>query len=226
LYIREQCDKKGLPRNIPFPPSAALGIRQIQENTKKTGNIFLVTDKSGKLFINTPENYDAASQKHKVFSEGNLSSQERTLNHYTYQVARFPGVGSTQSDVQEKKMRSALKNTMILPPILYCAPKDHKILKPDEEHLGPPSRPMYGAREAPNAQLSMLLTHVFNAAVDDKKNTIDTESSSTEDMIAAFEHLNNTNNTKERGPGPWAPDPDPETSPTSGSQSNQHSLTN
>jgi hypothetical protein len=161
----------------------------------------LVTDKSGKLSINTPENYDKASQKHvaadKIFPEEDLSSQERTLNHHTYQVARFLGVGSTQSDVQAKKMRSALKNTMILPPILYCTPKDHKVLKPGEEHLGPPGRPICGAREAPNAQLSMLLAHVINAAVDDLKKTQDTESCSTEDMIAALEQLNNNNDIPE-----------------------------
>ena len=88
------------------------------------------------------------------------------------------------------KVKSALTNRRITAPNLYGPPKDHKVLEPGQENLGPPNRPVCGAREAPNAQLSMLASEVLKAAVEAEKLEIKTESKSTEDILAAMDTFN------------------------------------
>ena len=98
------------------------------------------------------------------------------------------GCGATDS--QAARLKAALINQEKSPPILYGTPKDHKEVQPGEEVTGPPTRPICGARRAPNGQLSDLLTRILDPLCDLEAEELGTESRSTEDMIAALDQQN------------------------------------
>ena len=195
VYRASHCDSKGFPRDTTFPQEAQQGIKDLKQMVKDQDLILLQTDKSGSLSLNSKANYVSQTSKHTaadpIVTPEDLHKKERHLNAATTQLARALGVGSSCGDHQATSLKSALINTRIDPPNLYGHPKDHKVLEPGKEHLGPPNRPICGAREAPNTQLSKLCSEVIHMAVEaERKLHPPTESKSTEDVIAAMKVFN------------------------------------
>ena len=100
------------------------------------------------------------------------------------------GLGSACSKAQGAKIKGAITNINAAPPKMYCAPKDHKTMEPGQEHLGPDGRPICGAREAPNGQLSTILSKVINTCCDKEKGRMTTESGSSEDILSKIDSAN------------------------------------
>ena len=194
-YRDSKCDKKSIPKHSTFTKDALQGIQDLKTLTKEKDLILLPTDKSGSLSLNTHANYVHQTTKHSekdtIVTQADIAKKERLLNSATCQLARALGVASTCSDNQSTSIKSALTNSKIDPPNLYCPPKDHKALEPGLEHLGPPNRPICGAREASNAQLSMLCSKVIHMAVEAEKQLHPPyESKSTEDVVAILKNFN------------------------------------
>ena len=61
----------------------------------------------------------------------------------------------------DDRVKSALRNNNAHVPIMKGADKDHKI--GFNEGTGPPLRPIVGANEAPNAQISEVMTEILQA---------------------------------------------------------------
>ena len=194
-YTRDNCDSKGMPKETPFPRSAELGIKGLMDLKKSEDVVFMCSDKSDTMTVNTKSNYDQSGLPHlqestPVDAEF-VKTNENVLNHHTYQIARVFGIGANKGPSMSTRIKSALFNDELIPPVLYCPPKDHKPLALGRELEGPPSRPVCGARLAPNGQLSAILSHVVNAACDKEKAELGTKSKSTEDVIAAIDEFNN-----------------------------------
>ena len=87
-----------------------------------------------------------------------------------------------------RRITSALINEDIEPTPLRSVRKDHKVVPPHLESLGPPSRPIGDGNNAPDSQLSWILATICQKAADSLSQ--DTECTSTEDMLASVDKIN------------------------------------
>ena len=193
-YIAKHCDPKGKPRDDPIPKEVHQGIKEVADIVKGGTHVYFKTDKSGKGSLNSIENYYESASKHTgedpIVGPEVLRTNEITLNCHTVQLGHALGLGSTSSKPQGARIKGALTNINAVPPKMYCAHKDHKTLEAGQEHLGPPGRPICGAREAPNGQLSSLLSKVINTMCDKERGVTNSESGSTEDVLSAIDSAN------------------------------------
>ena len=90
---------------------------------------------------------------------------------------------------QRCRVKSALRTRSCLIPPLYGLPKDHKDVPPDQEHLGPPLRPVCGATESANGALSELLTEILTK-VGDESDKESFNCLSNEELMAALSEVN------------------------------------
>ena len=193
-YVTTKCDSRGFPNKDPIPKEIHQGIKELDQVVSGGTHVYFQTDKSGKGSLNSTENYFSSAAKHTtgdpVVGPEVVKANERVLNSHSWQLGRALGLGSTTSKPASARIKGAITNTNVAPPKMYCAPKDHKPLVAGEENLGPPGRPICGAREAPNGQLSVILSQVINSLCDIEKTAIMTESGSTEDVLAAIDSAN------------------------------------
>ena len=113
-----------------------------------------------------------------------VESAEKQLVGHSFQLARALRMGATHG--QEDKVRDNLRSENVAIPSLYALIKDHKVMVEGEPVK---SRPVCGALESPNGQLSNILSEVINVicSVEDKLNT---ECRSSEEMRAGVKDVN------------------------------------
>ena len=147
------------------------------------------TDKSGKLSVNTKTNYLDKLKPHTENDEEitwkEKEESEKVLNAHTAQLARILMIGKKWK--QEDRVKSAVTNHLGHIPSLYSLPKDHK---PVPDDTGPKCRPVCGASEAPNGQLSEILSEVVVALSHNMDKEIGTMCLSTEEMLAEIDKVN------------------------------------
>ena len=116
-----------------------------------------------------------------IVSLEEVNEAERKLMGYSFQLARGLRLGEAHG--QEDKVRSNLRSEQLSIPSLYALIKDHKEIVEGEPVK---VRPVCGATESPNGQLSNILSDFINAItkVEDKFNT---ECRSSEEMRAGVE---------------------------------------
>ena len=107
------------------------------------------------------------------------------MNCHAFQFAR--AVGLCAENPTDVRIKSALTNSNINPPSLYCLIKDHKSVVPGQPT---PSRPVCSATESQTGPLGYPVMLILNGVADLINSTVDTESDSTEDMIAEMESVN------------------------------------
>ena len=120
-----------------------------------------LSDKSGKLVTMKPETYISSVQPHTendtVISYDDKKVIEKILNGHTIQLGRILKVGEKWN--HWPRVQSALRNKSCHIPVVSGYPKDHK---PFIEGEPPPIRPVCGADESNNGQLSWLLSQIVN----------------------------------------------------------------
>ena len=148
------------------------------------------TDKSGKLCIDTLENYRLAMSKHtagdqKVNAKKVLSS-EKSLNEHSRMWTKMVSLGA-ENDHQDrcKETMTSRYNPI---PVLSGLRKDHKAT-PDPV-LGPPLRPVCRARVAPNAALGNLMSQIVKGLGNELSEKIGTDSLNAEEMCAEAKKAN------------------------------------
>ena len=137
---------------------------------------------------------DASNDVHRpplIVSLEEVNEAERKLMGYAFQLARGLRLGEAHG--QEEKVRSNLRSEQVSIPSLYALIKDHKEIVEGEPVK---VRPVCGAIESPNGQLSNILSD-FNAIakVEDKLNT---ECRSSEEMRAGVDEVNSRAGEVER----------------------------
>ena len=89
----------------------------------------------------------------------------------------------------DDRVKSALRNNNAHIPIMKGADKDHKI--GFNEGTGPPLRPIVGANEAPNAQISEVMTQILQALALEMDKTVNVMCLSTEELLYEINRVNN-----------------------------------
>ena len=164
------------------------GIKSLRARASE-GVMVCATDKSGRLAVTSEEKYVTSMQPHikdeAVVTMKDRHDTERTLNGHTLQLGRILGVGENHR--HWPRVKSALRNRSGHVPTLYGLIKDHKPVSPGS---APPMRPVCGADDSGNGQLSRLLSDIVTAVADRVDRKVNTVCRSTEEMIAAIEEVN------------------------------------
>ena len=144
-----------------------------------------MTDKSGKMSVNTRENYVESMQKHiqddPVMSWEEKEKLERNINGHTLQLGRILEVG--EKFHHEERVKNALRNKNCHVPGLAGLAKDHK--ENIDLNVGPSLRPVCQADEANVKQMNGLLTEVCQSLADEMDRTVRSVNKSTEEP---FQH--------------------------------------
>ena len=203
-YKREYCDDKGRVKSNNLTEQQKMGLIECKEKVKNNEQVFMMTDKSMKMTVDTPANYRRAMETHvrqdQEINQAEADKIEKTLNGHSVMWARILKIGKGWK--QEQRVKSAVMSKNGTIPELYGLRKDHKPVVNGQEAIGPPTRPVCGASRSINGPLSNILSEVLDRISDRIDEEIDTECRNTEEMIAEFERINNnineTNKHQER----------------------------
>ena len=188
-FVDKNCDKHGniLKKNLTKGETA--GIKSLKEKINNSEALVLPTDKSGKLSINSRENYINRMEPHfandKIISWDEKEKISHLLNGHTLQLGRILKLGDKWQHWD--RFKTGLRNYLCHIPVLYGCWKDHK---PNTGDTGPPLRPICGATEAPNGQLSYLLSEIVTVIGAKMDEEIGTVCLSTEEMLCEMDAVN------------------------------------
>ena len=196
-YIASYCDKYGNIIETNLTKEEIGGLKSLKERVK-TGEIsVLPTDKSGRLAVNTTDNYITRMQTHvtndPVIDWKEKCSIENVLNGHTLQLGRILKVGENWQ--HSKRVQSALRNKSCHVPVLYGQWKDHKNAI---DEAGPSLRPVCGASEANNGQISQLLAEVMMALAAEMDKDIGTACASTEELLHEMDKVNEMQDKRDK----------------------------
>ena len=165
--------------------------RGLESVLKRDDIVVFQTDKSGRMAVDSKENYIRAAEPH-VSSDEVVDSKthvrcQKEINAHSSMWVRFMKAGeftSTSSIKGQDRIRNSMKvyNHGYAP--LYALRKDHKEV--DDPVLGPPTRPVCGGSSAYNNKLSYFLGLLLRPVWQEK----DTVCLSTEEMLAAIHETN------------------------------------
>ena len=189
-YIQAKCNEKGFPESN-LSKEEERGVKEVQKKMEMKEIVCFKTDKSGKMSVDSLENYKEALEIHtENDSEVDKNCVEKIETEMNRQRKVFNRMFSVGQDHPRDKDRidSASTSTNVPAPVLYGMRKDHKEVPEGQESKGPPVRPVCAAKVAPNSRLSGFLTQVINDYCDGVNNHHEVKSS--EEMRAAMETFN------------------------------------
>ena len=131
-------------------------------------NIFLCTDKSGKLAAQKRQFYIEAMQPHlgedKLLTWEEQCSLEKRMTAHTLQWGRLLRLGAKWDNGGKHwdRVKNALRTKFCLAPPMAGYYKDHKAPAEGREYLGPKLRPVCGAVESSNGPLSHMLSEILD----------------------------------------------------------------
>ena len=185
-YVKKKCDDKGNIKASNIDTKTKQGIRSLQDRAKKGELLVVPSDKSGKLCVNSVENYVAAMEPHikndPVITLSDKNTTERVLNGTTLQLGRILRMGENHNHWDRTKQ--ALTNKKGHVPVLSGMEKDHKQV---EEGQQVPLRPCAGADEANNGQLSHTLAQIVAATAEIVDKEVKSMCKSTDELIHGIE---------------------------------------
>ena len=167
------------------------GLKSLQERVKNHEIVVFLTDKSGRFSVDTPTNYLAAGEQHTANDETITKKEcrdiEGVMNAHSNAWIRMLGAGTLQND--QKRISDDMVSKNCPPPAFYTLRKDHKLAIVEPE-IGPPTRPVCGATQAPNKRLSYVMNLIVSEI---SKNDDDSICLSTEEMLAEIDRVNLSN---------------------------------
>ena len=188
-YIKEECNESGWPKSN-LTRSEVDGMKELKEKIKRKEIVVFKSDKSGKMTVDSMENYSEAISVHTEgdteIDERRVEKIEKNANDYLKVLNRIFNVGAAWN--QQRRVAEASTSTNVPPPAFYGLRKDHKVVPEERKEKGPPVRPICSAREAPNSRLSNFASRVLNSAADLIEDHHEVRSS--EEMRASFERFN------------------------------------
>ena len=100
-YVKKKCDEKGNIKASNVDTKTKQGIKSLQDRAKKGELLVVPSDKSGKLCVNSVENYVAAMEPHikndPVITLSDKNTTERVLNGTTLQLGRILKMGENHN---------------------------------------------------------------------------------------------------------------------------------
>ena len=111
-FINDKCDEKGNIKASNIDTKTKQGVKSLQDRVKKGELLVVPSDKSGKLCVNSVENYVAAMEPHvkndPVITLEDKARTERVLNGTTLQLGRILQMGEDHNHWD--RTRQALTN--------------------------------------------------------------------------------------------------------------------
>ena len=131
LYVKDNVDDKDNHKNsMNFTKQEELGRKEIQTGIKDRGWILYGTDKSGKLVLDTQENFDRAMEPHfkneTEVSINNVHASEPLLNNHSKSWASLLRMGQMAGNRQHERIKEALTVSKSSVPFCKGLRKDHK----------------------------------------------------------------------------------------------------
>ena len=169
-----------------------LGRKEIEDGIKNKEWMLYHTDKSGKMVLDTKENYLRSMMPHY---EGNheatfeeIGASESILNAHSRCIARIISLGEHSGPSQKMRAVGSLMVKDSGVPTLQGMRKDHKTGW--DPVSGPPLRPLCDGKVGPNAPLGNLLSKILQPYREDLNSKDYTEALSTEDLLRTVEDFN------------------------------------
>ena len=164
------------------------GLKSITRRVREKEVVVFQTDKSGRLSVDTPENYRQSSLVHVeqdvVVSEVEVQGIEKDISAHSEAWSRILCIGKNWNQLSRVRNNMTSKDSPLAP--VYTLRKDHKAYISATE--GPPVRPVCGVDSSSNEKLSWLLSTFFSKLWEnDRGGSI---CLSTEEMIAEVERVN------------------------------------
>ena len=171
----------------------ALGRREIQQGIKEKNWKLYMTDKSGKLCLDTEENFLKSMEEHYVGEQEVtmrvVKESEGQLNNHSKAWASILNLGGAAGEGQSVRIKQALMVHDSPVPVMLGLRKDHK--RCDDPIGGPPLRPLMNGKIGPNAPLANLIARVLRPIRSDiQDNLINTEVLSTEEVLYFIHKFN------------------------------------
>ena len=198
-YKSEFCDRKGKIKQDNLSTKERIGLEECKNSTKEGGQVYMVTDKSMKMSVDSRENYMNEMKNHvrgdTQMEKKDVDNTERVMSGHAIMWARILEVGEDWRHWM--RVKSAMVNYGGSIPPLYGMRKDHKEVPIGQEEVGPPARPVCGANKSPNGALSNILSKILDKLSDCIDEEVKTECRSTEEMVAEFKRVNSLNEAEE-----------------------------
>ena len=152
------------------------GIKELKKRIKEDKIVVYPTDKSGRLSVDTQDNYKESMKEHLVnMSETNITEYRQIES----KMNALSGIWCTIMQANNRAGKNFISKNNDVPP-LYGLRKDHKPTN------NPPLRPICGAVKSCNVRLSYLMSEFLTPIVESAKTTCD----STEDLLAKIKQCN------------------------------------
>ena len=149
-----------------------------------------MTDKSGRMSCDSLQNYKRACQaelsdesKTPEISMEDHDMAEREMNAEGLALLRMLGLND---DTAGERLRKAIVAEGVRVPPFYGMRKDHKVVRPGDEELGPRVRPVCGAEDCVTKRVSYILCMLLSHLIPENG----THCWSTDDLLAEFERVN------------------------------------
>ena len=164
------------------------GLKRLQKRKNDKEVVVFQTDKSGKLAIDSMENYKETAAPHvegdEVVTIKEYEDAEKLINAHSAFWMKMLQVAKDSGDA--RRYKSSMKKEHTKPPTLYTFRKDHKTLEDPEK--GPPVRPLCDVSDSYGHKLSHFISRILKEISDEAPTTCD----STEDMMAAIKEANDS----------------------------------
>ena len=194
LYTRDHTDNEGrVIGSQTLTRAEALGRKEIADGVKNRNWMLYGTDKSGKLVLDTRENFLKCMEPHSINDqqveyEACLKS-EPLLNNHAKSWAKLLNMGMNAGQGQTQRIREALTVKHSNVAQLKGLRKDHKrAVNPTE---GPPLRPLADGKLGPNAPAANMMSRILRPVRHALHKIIPTEILSTEEALHLIEKFNN-----------------------------------
>ena len=168
------------------------GLTAIKHGIKTKGWTLYETDKSGKLCLDTIDNYMVAQSKHtakdKESNIEELQEAEDVLYQHTIALTRILNIGANAGDGVKDRICESFKVVDGGAPALTGNRKDHK--KDWDPSTGPPTRALQNAKRGPNAAIGGLVTKMIRPVRFEAESLTNTEVISTEELLYVYSEYN------------------------------------
>ena len=185
-YKKENCNSRDEQRlNLTF--SQKKGLLKLRKRIKDSEIVIMLTDKSGKFVITTPEIHDKMGEVHtrkdREISEEKVKELQRYQNGHVAMWLKMGQVGANW-DHQDRFRETCINQSSNVSSFSLLV-KDHK--KVPEGEL-PSTRPLCNGSEGMGVHFSNLLSDYVEPIANEMEDTI--EVTSTEDFISKINEFN------------------------------------
>ncbi len=182
-YVRENKTVR-----INLTDSEKSGLEKLKRRQQASEIVVYQTDKSGKLTVDTPENYKEAARPHvesdEVVTVDDFNKAEKLVQAHTVFWLEMLNVGKKSGDSLRYKTSMTQENSKF--PTMYTYRKDHK--QYEDEVKGPPVRPLCDVSDSYSHKLSHFISNILKEVADKQATICD----STESMLTSIEEANSS----------------------------------